>query len=203
MKRLIFSAAAALLALAATSAGAADVESMMADCNGCHGPGGVSESTDVPTIAGFPEFVHVDALYVYQEEARPCAKSKYRHGDTSRPAKTMCEIAAELSEEDIDAIAAAYAELDYVKVKQDFDAGLADAGKALHEEHCDRCHSEAGTNPDDEAGLLGGQMMGYLETTFAQFSDGSREQPKKMQEKFDILSADDQKALLHYYGSIQ
>lgn len=203
MKRLIFSAAAALLALAATSAGAADVESMMADCNGCHGPGGVSESADVPTIAGFPEFVHVDALYVYQEEARPCAKSEYRHGDTSRPAKTMCEIAAGLSEEDIDAIAAAYAGLDYVKAKQDFDAGLAEAGKALHEEHCDRCHSEAGTNPDDEAGLLGGQMMGYLETTFAQFSDGSREQPKKMQEKFDTLSAEDKTALLNYYGSIQ
>jgi len=203
MKRLTFSAAAAMLALAATSAGAADAESMMADCDGCHGPGGVSESSDVPTIAGFPEFVHVDALYVYQDEARPCAESDYRHGDTSKAATTMCAVAAELSEDDIDAIAAAYAELDYVKAKQDFDAGLADTGKALHEEHCDRCHSEAGTNVDDEAGLLGGQMMGYLETTFAQFSDGSREQPKKMKEKFDTLSADDKKALVNYYGSIQ
>jgi sulfide dehydrogenase cytochrome subunit len=203
MKRLTFSAAAAMLALAATSASMADVESMMADCNGCHGPGGVSESTDVPTIAGFPEFVHVDALYAYQEEARPCAESKYRHGDTSRPAKTMCAIAAELSEDDIDAIAAAYATLDYVKFKQDFDAGLAAAGKAVHDEHCDKCHSEAGTNPDDEAGMMGGQPMGYLETTMAQFVDGSRDQPKKMKEKVDMLSADDVTALVHYYGSIQ
>ena len=202
MKRMIFSTAA-MLALIATSANAGDLESMMADCDGCHGPGGVSESSDVPTIAGFPEFVHVDALYVYQDEARPCAESKYRHGDTARAAKTMCAIAAELSEGDIDAIAAAYAELDYVKAKQEFDAGLAGAGKALHEEHCDRCHSEAGTNAEDEAGMLGGQMMGYLKTTFGQFTDGSREQPKKMKEKFDTLSADDQKALLHYYGSIQ
>ena len=203
MKRTIFSTVAAMLALAATSVNAGDVESIMADCNGCHGPGGVSESSDVPTIAGFPEFVHVDALYVYQDEARPCAESAYRHGDTSKPATTMCAVAADLSEDDIDAIAAAYAELDYVKAKQDVDAGLADAGKALHEEHCDRCHSEAGTNAEDEAGMLGGQMMGYLEATFAQFSDGAREQPKKMKEKFDVLSADDQKALLNYYGSIQ
>lgn len=203
MKRLIFSTAAALLALAATSASAGDVESMMADCNGCHGPGGVSESNDVPTIAGFPEFVHVDALYVYQDEARPCAESAYRHGDTSKPATTMCAIAAALSEDDIDAIAAAYAELDYVKAKQDFDANLAAAGKVLHEENCDRCHSDAGTNPDDEAGMLGGQRMGYLKTTFAQFSDGSREQPKKMKEKFDALSDEDKTALLNYYGSIQ
>lgn len=199
MKRLILSAAAAMLALAAGSAGAADME----NCNGCHGPGGVSESTDVPTLAGFPEFVHVDALYVYQDEARPCAESEYRHGDTSRPAATMCAIAAELSEDDIDELAAAYAELDYVKAKQDFDAGLAEAGKTLHDEHCDKCHSEAGTNADDEAGMLGGQMMGYLATAMAQFVDGSRDQPKKMKEKVDLLSADDVTALVHYYGSIQ
>jgi sulfide dehydrogenase cytochrome subunit len=202
MKRLILSAAAAMLALSAGSA-TADVEAMMDDCNGCHGPGGVSESADIPTIAGFPEFVHVDALYVYQDEARPCAESDYRHGDSGKAATTMCAVAAELSEDDIDNIAAAYAELDYVKVKQDFDAGLADAGKALHDENCDKCHSDAGTNAEDEAGFLGGQMMGYLEATFAQFADGSREQPKKMKEKFDLLSADDVTALVNYYGSVQ
>jgi len=201
MKRLIFSTAA-ILALAATSANA-DVEAMMADCNGCHGAGGVSESSDVPTLAGFPEFVHADALYAYQDEARPCAESKYRHGDTGKPATTMCAIAAELSEDDIDAIALAYAELDYVKAKQDFDAGLVDAGKALHDEHCDKCHSDAGANAEDEAGMLGGQMMGYMDTAMAQFVDGSRDQPKKMKEKVDALSADDVTALVHYYGSVQ
>lgn len=181
----------------------ADVDTMMQDCNGCHGDNGVSQWTDVPTIAGLAEFVHVDALYVYQEEARPCASSEYRQGDTSRPAKTMCEIAAELSDEDIEALAAAYAELPYVKAKQDFDAALAETGKALHEEHCDRCHSDEGTNPEDEAGMLGGQMMGYLETSFAQYMDGSREQPKKMKEKMDMLSEDDVAALINYYGSVQ
>ena len=203
MKRMIFSTAAAMLALVATSANAGDAESMMATCDGCHGPGGVSASSDVPTLAGFPEFVHADALYVYQDEARPCAESKYRHGDTGKPATTMCAVAAELSEDDIDAIAAAYAELDYVKAKQDFDAGLATAGKALHDEHCDKCHSDAGANAEDEAGMLGGQMMGYLGTVMAQFVNGSREQPKKMKEKVDALSADDVTALVHYYGSVQ
>ncbi|MBT8091524.1 MAG: c-type cytochrome [Gammaproteobacteria bacterium] len=203
MKRLIPFAAASLFALGFSSTSMADVEAMMADCNGCHGDNGISKWTDVPTIGGFPEFVHVDALYVYQDEARPCAESEYRQGDTSKPATTMCAIAAELSEGDIDAIAAAYAELPYVKAKQDFDAGLAAAGQALHEEHCDRCHSEAGTNPDDEAGLLGGQMMGYLATTMAQYQAGEREMPKKMKEKVDLLSADDVTALVNYYGSIQ
>ena len=181
----------------------ADVDAIMQDCNGCHGDNGVSQWTDVPTIAGLAEFVHVDALYIYQEEARPCAESEYRQGDTSRAATTMCAVAAELSEDDIDAIAAAYAELPYVKAKQDFDASLVAAGQALHDEHCDRCHSEAGTNPDDEAGMLGGQQMGFLRTTFAQYADGSREQPGKMQEKVELLTADDVEALVNYYGSIQ
>ena len=77
----------------------ADVDALMQDCNGCHGDNGVSQWTDVPTIAGLAEFVHADALYIYRDEARPCAESEYRQGDTSRPATTMCAIAAELSDD--------------------------------------------------------------------------------------------------------
>jgi len=73
----------------------------------------------------------------------------------------------------------------------------------LHDEHCDRCHSEAGTNAEDEAGMLGGQQMGYLRDAFAQYADESREQPGKMQEKMEPLSGDDVDALVNYYGSIQ
>ena len=181
----------------------ADIDALMADCNGCHGDGGVSQWTDMPSIAGIPEFVLADALYIYQDEARPCADSEYRQGDTSRAATNMCAVAAGLSEDDIDALAAAYAEMGWTKAKQDFDAGLAEAGKAVHDAECDRCHSEAGTNPEDEASMLGGQQMGYLRNIFAQYRDDSREQPSKMKEKIDALSDDDVEALVHYYGSIQ
>jgi sulfide dehydrogenase cytochrome subunit len=192
----------AMLALFSSASGS-DIDALMKDCNDCHGDNGVSQWSDVSTIAGLAEFVHVDALFVYQDGARPCADSEYRQGDTSRAATTMCAVAAELSEDDIEAIAAAYAELPYVKATQDFDAGLAAAGQALHDEHCDRCHSEAGTVADDEAGMLGGQQMGYLRDMFAQYADESREQPGKMKQKMDLLSADDAEALVNYYGSIQ
>ena len=192
-----------VLTLGIPALASADIDALMENCNGCHGDNGVSQWSDVPTIAGLAEFVHVDALFIYQDEARPCAESEYRQGDTSRAATTMCAIAAELSEDDIDALAAAYAELPYVKAKQDFDADKAAAGQALHDKHCDKCHSEAGTNVDDEAGMLGGQQMGYLRNMFAAYADGSREQPGKMEEKLSALSADDVEALVHYYGSIQ
>jgi sulfide dehydrogenase cytochrome subunit len=203
MKRAITYFAAILFSMTFSAAHAGDLGAMMEDCNGCHGDDGVSQWTDVPTIAGLAEFVHVDALYVYKDEARPCAESEYRQGDTSRPATTMCAIAADLSEDDIDEIAAAYAELPYVKAKQDFDAGLAAAGKTLHDQHCDKCHSDEGTNPEDEAGMLGGQQMGYLSQSFADYASGDREQPGKMKDKMDLLSEDDVKALVNYYGSVQ
>jgi sulfide dehydrogenase cytochrome subunit len=203
MKRLTTYLAAALLSMTFSWAHAGDVAALMDGCNECHGEGGVSQSTNIPSLAGYPEFVHADALYLYQDEGRPCVDSEYQAGDTSRPATNMCKIAAELSEDDIDAVAAAYAELPYVKAKQEFDAALATAGEALHNEHCDKCHSDAGTNPDDEAGMLGGQQMGYLRRSFDQYAADSRPQPKKMKEIFEMLSAADLDALANYYGSIQ
>lgn len=202
MKRQILFIISAL-GLGLPALASADVAALMEDCNGCHGDNGVSQWSDMPSIAGIPEFVLSDALYIYQDEARPCAESKYRQGDTSRAPKTMCAVAQALSEDEIDALAAAYAEMGWTKVKQDFDADLAAAGKAIHDADCDRCHSEAGTNPEDEASMLGGQQMGYLRNMFAQYRDDTREQPSKMKEKLDALSDDDIEALVHYYGSIQ
>ena len=203
MKRLIYIALSLTLGLFSSASMAGDLEAVVKDCNGCHGDNGVSQWTDVPTIAGVPEFVHADALYIFRDEARPCTESKYRQGDTSRAATTMCAVAADLSDEMIDELAAHYAGLPFVAAKQEFDAGLAAAGKAVHDAECDRCHSEGGSNPEDEAGILAGQWIGYLDDTFAEYRAGEREQPKKMEEKLNALSDDDVKALVHYYASQQ
>ncbi len=203
MKRLISIAISLTFGLFASAAWTADLDSVVQDCNGCHGDDGVSQWTDVPTIAGVPEFVHSDALYIFRDEARPCTETEYKQGDTSRPATTMCAVTADLSDDMIDEVAAYYAGKTFVPAKQDFDADLAAAGKAIHEAECDRCHSEGGSNPEDEAGILAGQWMGYLTDTFAEYRSGEREQPQKMEEKLNALSDDDVKALVHYYASQQ
>jgi len=203
MKRLISIAISLTLGLFASVSMAGDLESAVENCNGCHGDGGVSQWNDVPTIAGIPEFVHSDALYIFRDEARPCTETEYKQGDTSRPATSMCAVTADLSDDMIDELAAHYAAMDFVPAKQDFDAALAEAGKAIHDAECDRCHSEGGSNPEDEASILSGQHMGYLEETFAEYRAGEREQPKKMEEKLNALSDDDVKALVHYYASQQ
>ena len=203
MKSLSSLAISLTLGLFFTVPAAADLDATVENCNGCHGNDGVSQWTDVPTIAGVPEFVHSDALYLFRDGDRPCSESEYKQGDTSRTATTMCDVVADFSDDAIDEIAAHYAGLPYVAMKQEFDADLAAAGQAVHEAQCDRCHSEGGSNPEDEAGILSGQPTGYLTATFAEYASGDREQPKKMEEKLSGLSADDVAALVHYYASQQ
>jgi sulfide dehydrogenase cytochrome subunit len=182
MKSFYRTAIILILGSLATVATAQDLASIVDNCNGCHGDDGISQWADVPTIGGLPE---------------------YRQGDTSRAATTMCEVTADLSDEMIDEIAAYYFELPFVAAKQEFDAGLAATGKGVHDKLCEKCHSDGGSNVEDEAGILAGQWMGYLEATFAEYAAGDREQDKSMKDKMDMLSADDTKALLHYYASQQ
>ena len=203
MNRYINGVFAIFLLLAANSGATDEIEALMKQCNDCHGDQGASQWSDVPTIAGLAEFVHADALYIYRDKERPCPDSAYRQGDTNRPETNMCAITAELIDEQIDAVAAAYAALPFVHAKQDFDASLVAAGKAVHDKGCDRCHSKAGMDPEDEAGMLGGQQMGYLRNTFREYAEDARYQPDKMKEAMDGLSVDDIEALLHFYASQQ
>ena len=192
-----------LLGMFASASTADDLATITENCNGCHGDDGVSQWSDVPTIAGVPEYVHADALYIYRDNERPCGESEYRQGDTTRPATNMCSVTSDLSDDMIDAIAVYYFELPFVAAQQEFDAGLAAAGKAVHDTDCKACHSDGGSNPDDEAGILAGQWMGYLEASFAEYVAGDREQPKQMQQALGELSDADLTALLHYYASQQ
>ena len=157
----------------------------------------------MPTIAGIPFDVHSNELFIFRDGDRPCTESEFRQGDTSRAATTMCDVTADLSDDEIDEIAAYYDEKPFVAAKQEFDADKAAAGKAIHEAECDRCHSDGGTNVDDLASILGGQWAGYLKDTFAEYRSGEREQPKKMAEKLNPLSDADIEALVHYYASQQ
>ena len=198
--RIIFST---LLLAFGSFAAAQDLGATIENCNNCHGVDGVSQWDDMPTIAGMDAFTHSDALFVYRDEERACAESKYRMGDTSKAPTTMCAVTAEMSDDDIEAVADHFAALPFVAATQEFDAALAQTGAEIHKNECDRFHSEGGSSAEDEAGIIAGQWMGYLRVAFAQYASGERPQDKKMQEKMDPLSADDIEALLHYYASQQ
>ncbi len=203
MKTLTVKAVLSLFGVFVSVAAWADIAAVVDNCNGCHGDDGVSQWTDVPTIAGIDAFVHSEALYIYKDEARPCAVSEYRQGGIASAATSMCEVAGQLNDEMIEAIAEYYSEIPFTAAQQEFDAVLAGVGEDIHNDNCGLCHSDGGSNPDDEASILAGQWMGYLQATFAQYRAGEREQPPTMQRKLDALSDEDVTALLHYYASQQ
>ena len=200
VRHILFSSFLLLLTAPAT---ATDLASLTEICDSCHGVDGASQWSDMPTVAGIDEFVQSEALLAYQDDARPCATSEFRSGDTSQPATDMCAIARDLGDDDIEAISAHYAALPFVAAAQEFDADLAAAGKALHDSKCALCHTDGGSNPADEASILAGQWAGYLQRSFTEYRSGEREQPPMMQMLLDQLSDDDVLALVNYYASQQ
>ena len=195
---------AVLFALMLAVQGAsADITTLVKQCEDCHGKNGVSDQDDVPTIAGISAPVHGDYLLAYQEKSRPCHKSKYRHGDTTRPETDMCETASKLKQPDIDALAKHFSEQTFVPAKQAFDATKAEEGKKLHARDCAKCHTNGGREAADDASILAGQHLKYLQQAFADFKSGDREQSKKMADKWAKWTDADIEAVAHYYASLQ
>lgn len=179
------------------------IDNTITMCNDCHGAKGVSSDSDIPSIAGFSETTIADMLAAYIDETRIARSSAYRHGDTGRPVTDMLAIAKELSEENIETIAAYYSEQTSVPTKQAFDATLAKKGEKLHADRCIKCHEEGGSSPDDDSGILAGQWMPFLEQTFKDYRSGDRETEEGMKKTVDKLSEKQIKALIHYYASQQ
>lgn len=182
---------------------AADIATLTGPCENCHGKDGVSQEPTIPTIGGFSATYITDSVADYREKSRPCVDVKYQAGAHKGETSNMCKAVEDLSEEDAGLIADHYASKPFVRAKQSFDAELAKRGKGIHDLGCKKCHEDGGSSPDDDAGILAGQWMPYLEEQFRDYASGKRPMPEKMQPKFEPLTEDDIKALVQYYGSFQ
>ncbi len=199
MIRILLTALLTVLLLPAASYAAADAK-LTAKCEECHGDKGVSTAQDVPTIAGISATVQSDWLKAYRGKTVPCPKVNYKRGDTSRKGD-MCSVAKDLSDGEIADLTDYFSKLPYVAQKQAFDAGKAAAGKALHDHRCKQCHSAGGTDPSDDAGILGGQPIDWLKGTLAAFQQDKKDQPKKMKDVTSRLTDPDIEALANFYAS--
>lgn len=201
MNRLQISMLALFLGVTGTST-ASDLGELTAQCDSCHGPQGASTHSDMPIIGGQGEKYIADTLESFQDWGRPCIKSTYRYGDTSRPKTDMCKISGGLSAEDMTALSMHYRALPFVPAKQEFDATLAAAGATLHEERCESCHSQggqvAGTGP-----RLAGQWVPYLKSALKFVPTGEHMVPGSMERKLASLTDEELDALLNFYASQQ
>jgi len=192
-----------LYGVVSIDATAADIASLIAPCEDCHGKDGASQEPEIPSIGGFSAVYISDSLAAYRDQVRPCEDVKYPAGEHKGETTNMCKSAENLSEEEATLVAEHYAGKPFVRAKQSFDADLAAIGKGIHDLNCKKCHEDGGSSPDDDAGILAGQWMPYLEDQFEEYAEGERPMPEKMQPKMEKLSKDDIKALINYYGSFQ
>lgn len=188
----------------ASGASAADVAKLTETCANCHGKDGASTESEVPIIGGVSADYLKASLVSYSKKDRPCPETEIKAGDKKGTKTDMCKVAKELSDGDIKELAQFYAGKKFVRAKQKFDPALAKKGKEIHEVNCDKCHSNGGSVAGDDAGILAGQWMPYLDETFKQYNSGKRPMTeKKMKPKMEKLDKAGFDALANYYGSFQ
>ncbi|MDT8438587.1 MAG: c-type cytochrome [Wenzhouxiangellaceae bacterium] len=114
-----------------------------------------------------------------------------------------CVLIGSMSEDQRMQLAAYFASLPHEPFEQDIDPARVAAGEALHQARCERCHTENGTEPLDDAAILAGQSIGYLERQLINFRSGDRWQPRMMSRQTDDLSEDEILSLAHFYASVR
>lgn len=196
----------ALLSIAVLAPGgarAADAAKLADNCALCHGKDGASGEADVPSIGGLSaEFLKVN-LQQYRKKERPCPETTFRSGDRKGTKTDMCQVARDLGDSDIGALADLFAGRKFARRVQKSDPELAKKGKHIHQDNCEKCHSNDGTVASDDAGILAGQSMDYLREAFKEFAAGTRPMEQKMKPKIKALEKDDFEALVNYYGSFK
>ena len=192
----------ALMLLLAGPALAADLDTLKAGCDSCHGSLGVSTRPDVPIIAGqTPEFI-AKTLRGFQMWDRPCVKTEYKAGERAGSRTDMCQLASALDDEQITALSDWYGAQVFVPVKQPFDPDLAAAGEPVHAKNCEKCHEQGGSLAS-RGPRLAGQWTEYLSTTMKFVPTGEYMCPPMMERKIAGLSKDVVAQLLNYYASQQ
>jgi len=186
----------ALLALSFSLVSASELTDK---CDSCHGKNGNSKDDKVPSIAGFSAVTIEDIMNQYKERERPADKYKPKDGEET----DMQEIANKLSDEQIKEVAKHYAAQKFIPHKQPFDAKLAKKGAKVHKKRCEKCHSDNGSNAEDDAAILAGQWKGYLKRQFDLILSKERTVPKKMRKKMKKLKPGDVEALIEFYASQQ
>ncbi|WP_027543829.1 c-type cytochrome [Bradyrhizobium sp. WSM2254] len=153
----------ALIALGALSASAADnaaIKEKAAVCAGCHGDNGISQTENIPSLAGQPDqFLQWQLVF-------------FRAG--SRKNDQMQPIVEEIGNDDIRSLGAYFSQLAPPKGPEDKDPDLSKKGAQVAAgRRCASCHTDtyAGTKA---VARLAGQREEYLVKALFDYKAGQR-----------------------------
>jgi len=82
-----------------------DLPALIAECESCHGPGGVSDQSDVPSLAGLKQGKILAALEAFYYYERHCPTIEPPHANGPAVENNMCSIASSLSDDEASALA--------------------------------------------------------------------------------------------------
>jgi cytochrome c553 len=186
-------AVATVVVLALRGAGAANesVAEKAQLCSACHGEGGISQTENIPSLAGEPDqFIQWQLVF-------------FRGG--ARKNEQMQPIAEQVSNEDIRALGAYFAALTPPKTAPDDNPDLSKKGaQAAAGRRCASCHTDsyAGTKA---VARLAGQREEYLIKALHDYKSGVRSggAGSAMTDVAYPLSDEEITALAHYLAHLQ
>lgn len=187
MRRVGSGAAALAAALFCVPAAAAPEPAEL--CAACHGPRGISEMAEVPSLAGQPETFLTLQMILFRERIRRF--------------EPMNEAMRGITDREVEALARFYAALPPPVPEGPSDAARAGRGRALSAEHrCGVCHlaDYAGQN---QVPRLAGQREDYLLHSMRDYQAGTRQgTDTSMQAVLYGLSERDLADLAHYLATV-
>lgn len=194
---LCLSLASGLLLAQIPTARSAEFDSLVSLCKSCHGQDGNSPLPLFPSIAGYSYESFLGKINAYRDNERIAEEFQ----DPNEPETVMTNIARRLSEQDVDALARYFSTRTFIPVSQPIDIELAKRGAILHQEKCERCHTNNGSEPLEDAAILAGQWTPYLRLQFEYIASGKRIALASMRQRLKKLSQDEIEALLNFYAS--
>ena len=150
-------------------------------CAGCHGDNGNASGAEMPTLAGQDARYFVKAMKAYQ--------------DGKRHHQQMFDAVNELSETNVDNLAAFYA--GQQPVRRDVRTPLTTTEWV---NRCERCHGIDGNSTDPRFPMLAGQDPTYLADTLQSYV-GTTRSNTTMHAMSDPLSAADIERIVEHYST--
>ena len=187
-----------VLIMSTSLVSARDFVALVQSCEACHGKDGNSTSPDVPIIAGFSHEGFLNTIDVFRDDERIALKF-HKPGE---PETVMNEIAKKLSDQEVEALADYFSKRQFIPAKQTVNVDMAQRGEIIHKKMCEKCHTDNGAHPVEDAAILAGQWTPYLRRQFDNILSGKRLVPRSMLRRIKKLSPEDIEALLNFYASV-
>ena len=158
--RTLIAGVALAMALTAPALAAAPFEERVAPCLACHGEKGVSETSEVPSLAGMPANYGLIQLYLFRAKMRKI--------------EIMNDVTKDMTDDDLRLFSDYFAKLAPPKATETADPTIAARAQAvIAKNHCASCHNQDFSGRE-QMPRLAAQREDYLLKALRDYKSGQR-----------------------------